>query len=363
MSSIIQADYDCLAQLSQRSCNESQRLDEYVRRVQSVLEQLAAGGWTGRGADAFFDEMESDVLPALNRLIGAVENTGYAIDQIARQLRLAEEDAARAIHHDDMLVSANRLVSDRAIGSQVITNPSLIPALNGIARGAGFSGGVAFVAPGEQASVIPINLPYPRPKGTGPVSATPIEIPDGRAKGPVSATPIEIPGGRAGGPVSATPIEIPGKGQIGLTDVIIHGTGGVDTDFKAVADHVVGSIYAKGGGSDLGGLGTSIGAALNESTGSGSAVSGSVVGMLSAADGPDAEHFHTLADHVAKATGATSAASIAPLTVADPGKAASIAMQRLTDMGRIQDAVVSGVAEVTGLDPGTLATSLRKVNT
>ncbi|MFZ2488106.1 MAG: WXG100 family type VII secretion target, partial [Anaerolineae bacterium] len=62
---------------------------------QQSLRALQSGGWEGRGAAAFFGEMSSEVLPALNRLGAALQQAQQVTRQISSVLRAAEEEASQ----------------------------------------------------------------------------------------------------------------------------------------------------------------------------------------------------------------------------------------------------------------------------
>ena len=55
---------------------------------------LQNGGWIEIAADQFFNEMETEVFPALGRLIVALEAGGQLSEQIIDIVGGAEEEAA-----------------------------------------------------------------------------------------------------------------------------------------------------------------------------------------------------------------------------------------------------------------------------
>ncbi|MCB0202723.1 MAG: WXG100 family type VII secretion target, partial [Anaerolineae bacterium] len=52
------------------------------------------GGWEGRGSNAFFSEMQGEVLPAVNRLRQAMQEASRITRQIAQTVKQAEEEAS-----------------------------------------------------------------------------------------------------------------------------------------------------------------------------------------------------------------------------------------------------------------------------
>lgn len=94
MAQQIQANYDDLQDVASRFTNQAQAIQAMLQRVSSSYSKLRGGGWQGRGADAFFGEMEDIVLPATGRLQDALEQAGQATGNIARAVKQAEEEAS-----------------------------------------------------------------------------------------------------------------------------------------------------------------------------------------------------------------------------------------------------------------------------
>lgn len=94
MADEIRANYDELEQVASRFNGQSQSVEEMLQKVRGAMEKLADGGWIGRGADAFFAEMEGEVLPAVKRLVEALGNAAQTTGQIAQDMQQAEEEAS-----------------------------------------------------------------------------------------------------------------------------------------------------------------------------------------------------------------------------------------------------------------------------
>src|SRR3990170_176335 len=80
----VRADYDQLARIAaafDRQSSETQRLLKDITQKAQTLEN---GDWVGRGADAFYREMDSQVLPSLKRLASALDE---AIEPPCRSAR------------------------------------------------------------------------------------------------------------------------------------------------------------------------------------------------------------------------------------------------------------------------------------
>jgi WXG100 family type VII secretion target len=91
----VRANYDQLARIAaafDRQAGETQRLAVSLTRQVQALE---SGDWAGRGAKAFYSEMDSQVLPSLRRLAGALSEAHRTTVQIRSIMKQAEDEAAR----------------------------------------------------------------------------------------------------------------------------------------------------------------------------------------------------------------------------------------------------------------------------
>ena len=93
MSDQIVADYDRLEQLANRFSNRAQMLQQMLQHIRSNMDSLQ-GEWVGRGSDAFFSEMEGEVLPATDRLRQALEEAHRVTNTIVRVMEQADEEAS-----------------------------------------------------------------------------------------------------------------------------------------------------------------------------------------------------------------------------------------------------------------------------
>lgn len=90
----IRADYDRLEQLANQFANQSQAIQQMLQNVRGSMDPLQSGGWIGRGSDAFFSEMQSEVLPGSQRLQEALDEASRVTKQIVQTVKQAEEEAA-----------------------------------------------------------------------------------------------------------------------------------------------------------------------------------------------------------------------------------------------------------------------------
>jgi WXG100 family type VII secretion target len=89
----VKADYDRLEQVANRFANSGQVVQQLLQNVKGSMDPLEGGGWVGRGSDAFFEEMNSEVLPASQRLQQAMEEANRVTRQIIQTMKQAEEEA------------------------------------------------------------------------------------------------------------------------------------------------------------------------------------------------------------------------------------------------------------------------------
>jgi WXG100 family type VII secretion target len=94
MADEIRADYEQLQEVATRFANQSQATQDMLQRVRNSMSKLEDGGWIGRGSDAFFNEMNGEVLPATERLRQALEEGSQATNKIVQVVRQAEEEAS-----------------------------------------------------------------------------------------------------------------------------------------------------------------------------------------------------------------------------------------------------------------------------
>ncbi len=94
MTDEIRADYDRLEQVSNHFANQAQAIQQMLQNVRGSMDPLVSGGWIGRGSDSFYAEMESEVLPANERLQQALDEASRVTKQIIQTVKQAEEEAS-----------------------------------------------------------------------------------------------------------------------------------------------------------------------------------------------------------------------------------------------------------------------------
>ncbi len=94
MSDRVKADYDALNDASNRFSQESDRIKQIASRLGHGAENLRRSSWTGKGAEAFFKEVEGSVLPAYRRLADALKEASTILKALSKLFQDAEQEAA-----------------------------------------------------------------------------------------------------------------------------------------------------------------------------------------------------------------------------------------------------------------------------
>lgn len=92
---IVQADHDELRDVQQQFNAQAHAIESMNKALQSRIDTLRGGDWIGKGADAFFQEMESQVMPAMQRLQRALVESSRFAQQTSSILRAAEDEASQ----------------------------------------------------------------------------------------------------------------------------------------------------------------------------------------------------------------------------------------------------------------------------
>lgn len=94
MADEIRADYDQLQAVASQFGAQSEAVGALLQKVKASMNPLESGGWLGDAANAFFAEMEGDVLPATMRLQQALDEANQTVQSIVQIVRQAEDDAS-----------------------------------------------------------------------------------------------------------------------------------------------------------------------------------------------------------------------------------------------------------------------------
>lgn len=90
----IQCDYGQFEQIAGAFAQHADDTAQLMRQVVQQVEALQSSGWIGVGANNFYQEMFSEVLPGMQRLMAALGHANSSSHKIARLFRDAEQEAA-----------------------------------------------------------------------------------------------------------------------------------------------------------------------------------------------------------------------------------------------------------------------------
>jgi len=96
MADLIEVDYRKLEQVHKQFSRQSDSMDKMIKNVRARMAPLQDGGWKGDAADAFFSEMNGEVLPACFRLKKALSEAAETTKRIGQTVQRAEQDAKNA---------------------------------------------------------------------------------------------------------------------------------------------------------------------------------------------------------------------------------------------------------------------------
>ena len=97
-NNLIRTDYVQLKQIADKFGRESQQLAQMLQTMRASKQQLQDGDWVGQGAQAFYREMDADVLPSLARLVKAMASAQRVTLALRDTIQQAERDAAAVLH-------------------------------------------------------------------------------------------------------------------------------------------------------------------------------------------------------------------------------------------------------------------------
>jgi WXG100 family type VII secretion target len=94
---IIRCDYDGVKQMSQTFRQNGSELAQVNKKLKSAQDTLEGGDWIGQGAKAFYNEMNSEVNPAMQKLAAAMEEASKIVQQAGSIFEQADDEASRTI--------------------------------------------------------------------------------------------------------------------------------------------------------------------------------------------------------------------------------------------------------------------------
>lgn len=95
MARLTRVDYDQLNSVSRAFATEASNVKRSIDSLKRVIDALEGGDWIGEGAKAFYREVHSEVLPALLRLMRALELAARVAGKISHIYQAAEAECGQ----------------------------------------------------------------------------------------------------------------------------------------------------------------------------------------------------------------------------------------------------------------------------
>ena len=97
-SGLVRSDHDQLKQISQSFSQQADAINNMNQNIKSCMDTLQGGDWIGKGAMAYFQEMNGQVIPSLTRLHRALTQAARITQQVSQLMKQAEGEAAGVLH-------------------------------------------------------------------------------------------------------------------------------------------------------------------------------------------------------------------------------------------------------------------------
>ena len=94
MANVVRVEYEVLAEVASRLSAEADQARKIGARLGQAADNLKRTAWTGKGADAFYREVECDILPAYRRLETALKEASTTLKALSQMFQQAEQEAA-----------------------------------------------------------------------------------------------------------------------------------------------------------------------------------------------------------------------------------------------------------------------------
>jgi WXG100 family type VII secretion target len=90
----VRADYDQLKTIQSMFSANAEALQDMNGNIKSCMETLKGGDWIGEGAQKFYQEMDGQVVPSLQRLQRAMTEAARLTQQISQLMKQAEDESS-----------------------------------------------------------------------------------------------------------------------------------------------------------------------------------------------------------------------------------------------------------------------------
>lgn len=93
MADLVQFDHDQLPGISQRFGTQADQVRAQYAKITQQMDKLRSGAWIGPNANAFYEVMDNQLLPACKRLSDALDRANETTQQVAKMMRDADEES------------------------------------------------------------------------------------------------------------------------------------------------------------------------------------------------------------------------------------------------------------------------------
>ncbi len=97
-SGTTRGNYDELKTIQSRWQQEAEAINQMNSNLNSCMQTLEGGDWIGQGARAFYQEMNSQIMPSLRRLNKALASAAKNTGSIAREIKAAEDETSNMLN-------------------------------------------------------------------------------------------------------------------------------------------------------------------------------------------------------------------------------------------------------------------------
>ena len=91
----VRSDRDQLKQIQDMFNSEAEKVEGFSRDLMSKMDTLKGGDWIGEGANQFYQEMDSQVIPHLNKLRDALAEAAKTTGQISQLMQDVEDRSSK----------------------------------------------------------------------------------------------------------------------------------------------------------------------------------------------------------------------------------------------------------------------------
>lgn len=87
---LIRGDFDKLQNIAKIFARNAQEMQKTTKQLKRTMGELESGGWVGQGANKFYKEMNSDIMPSMNRLARSMNSASRVTIRVLKTLKEVE---------------------------------------------------------------------------------------------------------------------------------------------------------------------------------------------------------------------------------------------------------------------------------